>query len=26
VLEKAAESIRPEDVGTEDISEFERAK
>ena len=26
VLEKAAESIRPEDIGTENISEFERAK
>jgi dipeptidyl aminopeptidase/acylaminoacyl peptidase len=26
VLEKAAESIRPEDIGTENIAEFERAK
>jgi hypothetical protein len=26
LLQKAAESIRPEDVGTEGISEFERAK
>jgi hypothetical protein len=26
VLEKAAESIRPEDIGAENISEFERAK